>query len=167
MHIRFGSWCYSGTVQLTPTLALVDIPHVIPALRMQQSKLDFMCDVAQVRQMAGLPNVECGKIRLWKIFTRDLTRQHMSSPTQSTTHQISSSLSRRSRQCFSPSCALSSNLTTACKLKVSSPVKIIFLPFVDRAIVSIRSRSICEPETLQATCFSSDGRGLFACLWGG
>ncbi|CAM9661739.1 unnamed protein product, partial [Hapterophycus canaliculatus] len=45
---RFGSWCYSGTVQLTPTLALVDIPHVIPALRMQQSKLDFMCDVSQV-----------------------------------------------------------------------------------------------------------------------
>ncbi|CAN0329581.1 unnamed protein product [Ectocarpus sp. 12 AP-2014] len=45
---RFGSWCYSGTVQLTPTLALVDIPHVIPALRMQQSKLDFMCDVTQV-----------------------------------------------------------------------------------------------------------------------
>ncbi|CAN0549625.1 unnamed protein product, partial [Ectocarpus sp. 8 AP-2014] len=45
---RFGSWCYSGTVQLTPTLALVDIPHVIPALRMQQSKLDFMCDAAQV-----------------------------------------------------------------------------------------------------------------------
>ncbi|CAM9281861.1 unnamed protein product [Pylaiella littoralis] len=45
---RFGSWCYSGTVQLIPTLALADIPHVIPALRMQQSKLDFMCDVAQV-----------------------------------------------------------------------------------------------------------------------
>ncbi|CAB1112685.1 unnamed protein product [Ectocarpus sp. CCAP 1310/34] len=45
---RFGSWCYSGTVQLIPTLALVDIPHVIPALRMQQSKLDFMCDVTQV-----------------------------------------------------------------------------------------------------------------------
>lgn len=48
MRARFGSWCYSGTVQLTPTLALVDIPHVIPALRMQQSKLDFMCDVTQV-----------------------------------------------------------------------------------------------------------------------
>lgn len=46
---RFGSWCYSGTVQLTPTLALADIPHVIPALRMQQTKLDFMCDVAQVK----------------------------------------------------------------------------------------------------------------------
>lgn len=46
---RFGSWCYSGTVQLTPTLSLADIPHVIPALRMQQTKLDFMCDVAQVR----------------------------------------------------------------------------------------------------------------------
>ncbi|CAM9565693.1 unnamed protein product, partial [Discosporangium mesarthrocarpum] len=44
---RFGSWCYSGTVQLTPSLSLGDIPHIIPALRMQQSKLDFMCDVSQ------------------------------------------------------------------------------------------------------------------------
>lgn len=43
---RFGSWCYSGTVQLTPSLALGDIPHVIPALRMQQSRLEFLCDVA-------------------------------------------------------------------------------------------------------------------------
>lgn len=51
---RFGSWCYSGTVQLTPALALVDIPHVIPALRMQQSKLDFMCDVSQVSQKRRL-----------------------------------------------------------------------------------------------------------------
>ncbi|CAM9509147.1 unnamed protein product, partial [Phaeothamnion confervicola] len=45
---RFGSWCYCGTVQLTPRLALADLPHIIPALRMQQGRLDFLCDVAQV-----------------------------------------------------------------------------------------------------------------------
>jgi hypothetical protein len=45
---RFGSWCYSGRVQLTPTLNLQDVPYVIPALRMQQSRLDFYCDVTQV-----------------------------------------------------------------------------------------------------------------------
>ncbi|KAK7240604.1 DNA repair and recombination protein Rad51 [Aureococcus anophagefferens] len=43
---RFGSWCYSGSVQLTPMLDLADLPHLIPALRMQQSRLDFMCDVS-------------------------------------------------------------------------------------------------------------------------
>lgn len=45
---RFGSWCYSGRVQLTPLLSLSDIPYVIPALRMQQSRLDYLCDVNQV-----------------------------------------------------------------------------------------------------------------------
>lgn len=45
---RFGSWCYSGRVQLTPSLSLADIPFVIPALRMQQSRLDYLCDVNQV-----------------------------------------------------------------------------------------------------------------------
>ena len=45
---RFGSWCYSGAVQLAPSFALGDIPHVIPALRTQQSKLEFMCDVAKM-----------------------------------------------------------------------------------------------------------------------
>jgi len=45
---RFGSWCYSGRVQLTPSLSLADIPYVIPALRMQQSRLDYLCDVNQV-----------------------------------------------------------------------------------------------------------------------
>lgn len=45
---RFGSWCYSGRVQLTPSLSLVDIPYVIPALRMQQSRLDYLCDVNNV-----------------------------------------------------------------------------------------------------------------------
>ncbi|GMI13717.1 hypothetical protein TrVE_jg4966 [Triparma verrucosa] len=45
---RFGSWCYSGRVQLTSNLALADLPHVIPALRMQQSRLEFLCDVASM-----------------------------------------------------------------------------------------------------------------------
>lgn len=45
---RFGSWCYAGRVQLTPSLNLADIPYVIPALRMQQSRLDFLCDVNNV-----------------------------------------------------------------------------------------------------------------------
>ena len=45
---RFGSWCYAGSVQLTPLLDLADLPHLIPALRMQQSRLDFLCDVAQM-----------------------------------------------------------------------------------------------------------------------
>lgn len=45
---RFGSWCYSGRVQLVPTLALTDVPYVIPALRMQQSRLDYLCDVSQL-----------------------------------------------------------------------------------------------------------------------
>jgi hypothetical protein len=45
---RFGSWCYAGTVQLTPMLALSDVPHVIPALRMQQSRLDFVFDVRAI-----------------------------------------------------------------------------------------------------------------------
>ena len=45
---RFGSWCYSGRVQLTPQLALADIPFVIPALRMQQNRLDFVCEAGAV-----------------------------------------------------------------------------------------------------------------------
>jgi len=45
---RFGSWCYAGSVQLTPLLDLADLPHLIPALRMQQSRLDFICDVSQM-----------------------------------------------------------------------------------------------------------------------
>jgi len=39
---RFGSWCYGGSVQLTPNITLADVPHVIPALRMQQSRLEFV-----------------------------------------------------------------------------------------------------------------------------
>lgn len=45
---RFGSWCYSGRVQLVEHLTLADLPHVIPALRLQQSRLEFFCDVGQV-----------------------------------------------------------------------------------------------------------------------
>ena len=45
---RFGSWCYTGRVQLTPTLTLSDIPFVIPALRMQQNRLDYYCDVSNI-----------------------------------------------------------------------------------------------------------------------
>lgn len=45
---RFGSWCYSGRVQLIPSLSLSDVPFVIPALRMQQSRLDFLCDVNNI-----------------------------------------------------------------------------------------------------------------------
>lgn len=48
---RFGSWCYCGRVQLTPSLTLSDIPYVIPALRMQQSRLDYLCDVNQVNNI--------------------------------------------------------------------------------------------------------------------
>mmetsp|Transcript_11031 Transcript_11031/g.14377 ORF Transcript_11031/g.14377 Transcript_11031/m.14377 type:complete len:657 (+) Transcript_11031:68-2038(+) len=45
---RFGSWCYSGDVTLTPVITLKDIPHVIPALRLQQNKLSYMCDVTKM-----------------------------------------------------------------------------------------------------------------------
>lgn len=44
-------WCGGGCVvscQLTPTIGLSDLPHVIPVLRMQQSMLDFTCDVTAV-----------------------------------------------------------------------------------------------------------------------
>jgi len=40
---QFGSWNYSGEVQLLPELGLEDIEHVIPALRAQQHKLSFLC----------------------------------------------------------------------------------------------------------------------------
>jgi len=45
---RFGSWCYAGKVQLTPELNLADVPFVIPALRMQQSRLTYLCDAARM-----------------------------------------------------------------------------------------------------------------------
>lgn len=48
VFFRFGSWCYVGRVQLTPSLSLSDIPYLIPALRMQQSRLDYLCDATSV-----------------------------------------------------------------------------------------------------------------------
>jgi len=42
---RFGSWCYIGNVELVPRLALEDLPYIIPALRVQHSKMKFLCDV--------------------------------------------------------------------------------------------------------------------------
>lgn len=45
---RFGSWCYSGRVHLIPEFSLQDIPFVIPALRVQQSRLEYLCDVKSV-----------------------------------------------------------------------------------------------------------------------
>ena len=68
---RFGNWCYAGKIQLIPTLSLAgphipslanfygiqkvlsnllyaDVPFVIPALRMQQSKLAFLCDADKI-----------------------------------------------------------------------------------------------------------------------
>ncbi len=45
---RFGSWCYSGNVELIDSLKIEDISHVIPALRVQQHKLSFLCDVSKM-----------------------------------------------------------------------------------------------------------------------
>ena len=45
---RFGTWCYAGRVLLTPTLTLSDIPFVIPALRMQQGRLEYYCDISTI-----------------------------------------------------------------------------------------------------------------------
>ena len=45
---RFGSWCYVGRVQLSPSLSLADIPYLIPALRLQQSRLDYMCEASSI-----------------------------------------------------------------------------------------------------------------------
>ncbi|KAL7531686.1 hypothetical protein ACHAXR_007164 [Thalassiosira sp. AJA248-18] len=43
---RFGSWCYDGKVELLPKISLADISHVIPVLRVQQSKLNFVSDMS-------------------------------------------------------------------------------------------------------------------------
>jgi hypothetical protein len=45
---RFGSWCYTGNVELIEALKIDDIPHVIPALRIQQHKLAYLCDVSSM-----------------------------------------------------------------------------------------------------------------------
>lgn len=52
-------WDCSGRVHLTPTITLADLPHIIPALRLQQSRLDFLCDVSQIpRRNPFLPSLE-------------------------------------------------------------------------------------------------------------
>lgn len=63
---RFGSWCYAGKVQLTPELNLADVPFVIPALRMQQSRLTYLCDASR------MPNAS--------LFTKPLEFIHNLSP---------------------------------------------------------------------------------------
>ena len=63
---RFGSWCYAGRVQLTPVISLADVPYVIPALRMQQSRLNYFCDVNR------MPNAS--------YFTRAMQWMHSLSP---------------------------------------------------------------------------------------
>jgi len=45
---RFGSWCYSGQVELASTLSLDDLPALIPILRLQQSKLSFESDISKI-----------------------------------------------------------------------------------------------------------------------
>lgn len=45
---RFGSWCYAGRVQLVPVLSLPDVPFIIPALRVQQSRMDYLCDARAI-----------------------------------------------------------------------------------------------------------------------
>ena len=47
---RFGSWCYTGNVELIENLKTDDIPHVIPALRIQQHKLAYLCDVSNMQE---------------------------------------------------------------------------------------------------------------------
>jgi hypothetical protein len=46
---RFGSWCYSGQINLAPVLELEDIPSLIPLFRLQQSKLKFAGDASNIR----------------------------------------------------------------------------------------------------------------------
>lgn len=48
VFFRFGNWCYSGTVELASYLSLVDLPHIIPAVRAQQKKLKFMCNISKL-----------------------------------------------------------------------------------------------------------------------
>lgn len=46
---RFGSWCYGGSVQLkVGEVSIEELPHVIPALRMQQQRLEFVYAADQV-----------------------------------------------------------------------------------------------------------------------
>lgn len=46
---RFGSWCYGGSIQLKiGSVSIEELPHVIPALRMQQQRLEFVYAADQV-----------------------------------------------------------------------------------------------------------------------
>jgi len=45
---RFGNWIYEGSVELIPNISLSDISFVIPSLRVQQSKLDFVSDISSL-----------------------------------------------------------------------------------------------------------------------
>lgn len=71
---RFGSWCYNGSVQLTPTLELTDLPHIIPALRMQQSRLDYICDVTRVPVTSPFSKPLAYVSRLSRHIERELIR---------------------------------------------------------------------------------------------
>jgi hypothetical protein len=42
---RFGSWLYTGQVKLVPKIAISDVPYVMPAVRLQQRKLDLLGDI--------------------------------------------------------------------------------------------------------------------------
>lgn len=53
-------------MQLTPELSLSDVPFVIPALRMQQSRLTYLCDASR------MPNAS--------LFTKPLEYIHNLSP---------------------------------------------------------------------------------------
>jgi len=45
---RFGSWCYSGKIELVRDIEIHDIPYVFPAIRIQQDKMDFFCEAGMM-----------------------------------------------------------------------------------------------------------------------
>lgn len=44
----FGSWAYSGALELLSELSFADVEHIIPALRVQQHKLAFLCHTTEM-----------------------------------------------------------------------------------------------------------------------
>jgi len=44
----FGSWAYSGGLDLLSELSFADVEHIIPALRVQQHKLSFLCHTSEM-----------------------------------------------------------------------------------------------------------------------
>lgn len=56
--------------QLTPTIGLSDLPHVIPVLRMQQSMLDFTCDVTAVPRRSPFMPAMQKMIKVALLFSR-------------------------------------------------------------------------------------------------